>query len=193
MIKAKRRLKRLFCVICAAAVPMLCGGILTPEEVQRSHLPPWVILNEREEDCTVRAKDGAETFRLSLHGGVLVLEGETFRFETDSTWMTADAFLLDVDRDGFDEMLLHVWKPGSFGEHQPFWREPDNKTLYSEHLFIYQWDRARPDRLDPLWMSSAMPVFGRTVTADADGVLTVHAPDGSETRWVWGSWGLLAA
>ena len=176
--------------ITAAALPVLCGGILTEQEVLTSRIPAWAILHERDEDLTVRHTDGTESLHLSLHGGKLELYGEGFRFTADETWLTADCLILDVDRDGTDEILLHVWKPGSFGQYQPFWREPDNKTLYSEHLFLYDWDAARPDRLDPKWMSSAMPVCGQEVTADANGVISVLSPDGTTTRWYWEGWGL---
>ncbi|MCR5717658.1 MAG: hypothetical protein K6F80_01310 [Oscillospiraceae bacterium] len=185
-----RRCRFLICVFCAAALPMLCGGILTHEEERRSHLPSWVILSEQEDLHTVHAVGGDEECTVHLHDGMLTLEGETFRFTTDESWFTADCFFFDADRDGFEEVLLHVWKKGSFGEHQPFWKEPDNKTLYSEHLFIYQWDVSRPDRLDPLWMSSAMPVFGRKITVEPDSTVCILAPDGTQTRWIWDGWGL---
>ena len=166
-------------VTSAAAVSALSGGILTHEEEMRSHIPAWVTLMERDETRNI----GGEPVRISLHGGRLELTGADFAYIADETWFVADCLVFDVDRDGADEVLLHVWKPGSFEQYQPFWREADNKTLYSEHLFLYDWDTARSDRLDPFWMSSAMPVRGREVTA----------PDGSASHWYWGSWGLLRA
>ena len=176
-------------VTSAAAVSALSGGILTHEEEMRSHIPAWVTLMERDETRSI----GGEPVRISLHGGRLELTGADFAYISDETWFVADCLVFDVDRDDADEVLLHVWKPGSFEQYQPFWREADNKTLYSEHLFLYDWDTARSDRLDPFWMSSAMPVRGREVTADENGVICVHAPDGSASHWYWGSWGLLRA
>ena len=174
-------------MLMTAAVPALCGGILTQEEERHLHIPAWVVLHELDETRTI----GGEEVRIRLHGGRLELTGTDLAYTADETWLTADILVFDIDRDGAEEVLLHVWKPGSFGKYQPFWREADNKTLYSEHLFLYEWDTARPDRLDPIWMSSAMPVYGREVTADERGVICVHSPDGSESRWYWGSWGLL--
>ncbi len=173
--------------LMTAALPVLCGGILTPAEVRRSHIPAWVTLEKIDGR---REIDGEQVY-IVLQDGRLTLTGEGFSYTSDEAWFTADCLIFDADRDGVDEVLLHVWKPGSFGKYEPFWREADNKTLYSEHLFLYDWDTTRPDRLDPIWMSSAMPVHGKSVTADETGRIRILSPDGRESRWFWGTWGLL--
>ena len=182
-----RPLRCILLGITTAAWPALCGGILTENEEQLTHIPSWVVLHEMDECRTI----GSETVQVQLHHGNLALTGENFCFAADSSWITADCLFCDIDRDGAAEVLLHVWKPGSFGQYQPFWRAEDNRTFYSEHLFIYEWDTARPDRLDPKWMSSAMPVFGKAVTTQADGTISISAPNGTQTQWYWEGWGLV--
>lgn len=115
---------------------------------------------------------------------------ETVVYQSPPEWIVADCFMTDIDHDNSDEILLHVWKPGSFGEHQPFWREKEDKTIYSEHLFIYEWDIERTDRLDPKWMSSAMPVEGRRIVVEEDGKIHVISAT-EETIWMWEGWGLV--
>ena len=166
---------------------LTCGGVLTRQQVKMRQLPKWVTLSEMQETVQIQQ----ETVSVSLKEGILKLYSEQFDYESDSTWLVADCIFLDVDHDEETEVLLHVWKQGSFGEYQPFWRKQDNRTLYSEHLFLYEWDTERPDRLDPKWMSSAMPVYGKIISAEENGDILIHSPDGSETLWRWENWGLI--
>ena len=169
-IKAYRIPRTLLLCTATLAAAALCGG---------------------DTARTVRAQGGEECVSIRLSAGELQLRTETGAFTSPEEWIVADCMLLDIDRDGFDEVLLHVWKPGSFGKYLPFWVDHDDKARYSEHLFLYEWDVQRPDRLDPIWMSSAMPVEGMEVIAEADGTIRITAPDQSVTCWRWGSWGLV--
>jgi len=171
-------------------MPALCGAVLPHREAIFRQIPGWVQLYSLDGTITLHTVQGEETVHAVLDAGVLVLETEKEVFRTEEDWITADCFVFDVDHDGCDEVMLHVWKPGSFGEFQPFWMEPDNRREYSEHLFIYEWDMNRADRLDPVWMSSAMPVQGQNVLIEEGGVIRILAPDGSETGWCWEDWGL---
>lgn len=179
----KRLLSGTGALLSAAAAGLLCGRRQEP-------LPGWVTLHSCRQTVTVRAESGGETALLELSGGRLRLTGQNLLYESDSTWYVADCFVFDADRDGADEVMLHVWKPGSFGQYQPFWREPDDKTVYSEHLFIYEWDAGKESRLKPRWMSSAMPVTGKTVRTDAKNAVHVLSVNGKETVWNWSGWGL---
>lgn len=179
--------KRILLSISIILYFVMCGGVLTRQQVKMRQLPKWVTLSKKLETVQIQQ----ETISVSLKEGVLKLYSEQFDYESDSTWIVADCIFLDVDHDEEMEVLLHVWKQGSFGEYQPFWRKQDNRTLYSEHLFLYEWDKERADRLDPKWMSSAMPVYGKSVSAEANGDILICSPDGSETLWRWEDWGLI--
>ncbi len=177
-------------VFVTVTMPALCGGVLTHREAVFRQIPGWVRLSALNETHMLHTNQGDERMQAVLNEGMLVLETEEAVYRTDEEWITADCFVFDVDHDGYDEVMLHVWKPGSFGDFQPFWMEPDNRREYSEHLFIYEWDMSRADRLDPVWMSSAMPVQGREILIEEDGLIRILAPDGSETGWCWEDWGL---
>ena len=168
--------------LCLAG--MLCAFSLSGSE--KSCIPGWVTLQHIQEDLTIQGE--AVSFRLE-RGALSVYSADELRFQPPGDWIVADVFAADIDRDDEYEVLLHVWKPGSFGEFEPFWREKEDKTVYSEHLFLYEWDTERADRLDPKWMSSAMPVEGRRVFVSDDGAVHVVSSD-AETVWIWEGWGL---
>ena len=175
--------RRSFLTLSIVLCLLECRGIETYRDTLIQQIPSWVILSEMEETATVHSDMGEETISIHLKDGLLSLDSENFLYQPDAEWIVADCMIFDVDHDEKDEVLLHVWKKGSFGKYQPFWREPDNKTFYSEHLFIYEWDRNSPDRLKPIWMSSAMPIFGKYVIIQENGDILIISPDGSETLW----------
>lgn len=165
------------------------GGMMTTRQSLLRELPPWVHLGKEEKNITLHTAEGDENVQAVLKNGKLSLGFEGGEYISDKEWVTADCFVFDVDHDGYDEVMLHVWKISSFGEHRPFWLEDEPDDSMTEHLFIYEWDINRPDRLKAVWMSSQMPVQGEMIEiADEDVVIT--APDSSTTRWRWESWGL---
>lgn len=147
--------------------------------------PDWVTWQEKTEAADLDGDGTAET--LTLEGrSFTARRGEALLFETPEEWQTADLLHADIDRDGTEEVLLLVWKQGSYGDYRPFWVEENDSDL-SEHIFIYKCD---PDRLRPVWMSSALDLPVRDWTADAEGRLHLTAPDGSEQAAAWEGWGL---
>ena len=147
--------------------------------------PDWVTWQEKTEAADLDGDGTAET--LTLEGrSFTARRGEALLFETPEEWQTADLLHADIDRDGTEEVLLLVWKQGSYGDYRPFWVEENDSDL-SEHIFIYKCD---PDRLRPIWMSSALDLPVRDWTADAEGRLHLTAPDGSEQAAAWEGWGL---
>ena len=153
---------------------------------QASDVPPdWVTWQEKTETADLDGDGTAET--LTLEGrSFTARRGEALLFETPEEWQTADLLHADIDRDGTEEVLLLVWKQGSYGDYRPFWVE-ENDSDISEHIFIYKCD---PDRLRPIWMSSALDLPVRDWTADHAGRLHLTAPDGSEQAAAWEGWGL---
>ena len=182
-LKVKRLIHTAAAVISAAAAGFLCGR---PDE----RLPGWVTLHDSRQTVTVRTEDGTETADLTLSGGRLRLTGQGFSYESDSTWYIADCFFYDADFDGADEVVLNMWKPGSYGYYHPFWIEPNDEDIYSQHIFIYDWDTEREQRLRKRWLSSGIPIKGKTFFPDEQNALHIIETNGRETVWRWEGWGL---
>lgn len=129
--------------------------------------------------------DGIEE-RLSITDGTLHIEstvGELL-YTSPREWSVCGLAVGDIDSDGQTEIVLLLWKNGSFGPSKPFWVEdsPDR----SQHIFAYRWvDK----RLAPLWMSSELGTEVTSLFLDEQGVLHTLLPDKTELRWRYGSWG----
>ena len=111
-------------------------------------------------------------------------------FTSESDWIVCGCYFNDLDRDGADEVMLHLWKGGVFGPYQPFWREQDDKSVYTERLFIYNWNTEQDDRLKIAWGSSRMARTGKEVWIDDNHFVRILSVDGTETAWRWEYWGL---
>lgn len=149
-------------------------------------LPSWV----RWRDVTVEADldgDGAND-ELRVKGRRLSVSDAVGRgWQSGGDWLVQDALVGDINHDGVPELILLVWKRGSYGSQRPFWVERDEWD-FSQHIFIYQWRDGRPKAL---WMSSRLPLSVAAFFLDAKGTLTVVTPEGETSRWVWLSWGLV--
>ena len=171
----------------AAFLMFLCCGVSTHEQSVSELLPQWLVLHERDEDVLIHSQFGDEQAHISLEGGHLTIASGGV-YHSDEEWVTADCIVSDIDRDGFDEVVLHVWKQGSYGDFSPFWKDEDT-DIYTGHLFIYDWDMNRDNRLKAVWMSSAMSVQSMDVSIE-EGDIYILSPDGSTTTWRWEGWGL---
>lgn len=105
---------------------------------------------------------------------------------SDSQWQVEDFLMGDLGGDGTEELVLFVWKRGSYGPVRPFWVEAD-ETGYSQHIFLYRWESGE---LEPLWMSSGLTPEVREWELLSDGSLKLLTEAGEETRWGWHNWGL---
>ena len=110
-------------------------------------------------------------------------------FASPDEWCVFDAHVCDLDGDGADELVLLVWKQGSYGPYRPFW-ESGADDAWSQHVFIYG---MRAGEIAPIWMSSALGSYFAREWMEPDGTLVLEAPDGSLTSWRWGSWGFKLA
>ena len=111
----------------------------------------------------------------------------TVLWESDSAWHVQDFLTCDIDRDGDTEILLLVWRRGNYGPSRPFW-VARNDTGWSQHIFIYNWQDGAPV---PQWMSSGLRPQVSRWAAQPDGQLYILTPQGEETLWRWGQWGLV--
>ena len=135
--------------------------------------------------CPLRGDGSVQTVALA-GGAVTVSDGGTQVFCTDRACRAEDFCTGDIDGDGAQELLVLIWRRGSFGSARPFWVKK-NDTGWSQHIFIYRWKDGAPQ---PVWMSSALRPRVKTWALQADGTLDIQTPAGEDTRWAWRSWGL---
>ena len=171
----------------AAAIFLLLASGLIFYLVHRDKLPSWVQWEKKEE--TVSFTDGSSfTVRLSGKKAVIKKDTETL-WTSDPEWKVSDFVLGDIDHDGETELLLLVWKRGSYGDYKPFWVEEDEDT-YSQHIFIYDLKPEEDGPAAPIWMSSKMGIDAASFFMDPEENLHIVRPDGVDTVWRWESWGL---
>ncbi|HQE23618.1 MAG TPA: hypothetical protein PLM20_06920 [Syntrophomonadaceae bacterium] len=134
---------------------------------------------------------------------VTVTTEDAILWESDPAWKVTDLVLADADNDGQEEMLLVLWKKGSFGTSKPMWMKGED-TEYSNHLFMY---RLVAGRMKPVWCSSAIeyPILRLQVEDhDDDGLQELLVTEGpaagpfysirqlfykKHTTWQWQEWG----
>jgi len=89
-----------------------------------------------------------------LEGGRLSISRENrVLWQSPASWGVYECIWGDVNNDGREELVLLLWKTGSYGKDKPFWHQGFDDRL-SNHLFVYQLIN---DQLKPLWCSSALP------------------------------------
>ncbi|MEN6350615.1 MAG: hypothetical protein ABFD08_14615 [Syntrophomonas sp.] len=132
-----------------------------------------------------------------------VFENNHLIWHTPGEWQVNQIRLADADNNEQTELLLVIWKKGSFGKSKPFWfKGPDDK--YTCHLFLY---RLLSGRMKEVWCSSALvnPIIKLDVKdTDADGLNELNVREGPQTgfayplrklfshqntTWIWNGWG----
>ncbi len=109
-------------------------------------LPHWISWEKKEfpyEDCKVVLKNRT----LWVAEADMEETGERHKFrkrnqlehiwKTPADWQVQDVLVMDIDRDGQEELVLLVWKHGSYGRHLPIW-EKKNDIRLEQHIFIYR-------------------------------------------------------
>ncbi len=149
-------------------------------------LPDW--WRERTQRADLTGDGAAETLALRAKALTVTDGAGGTLWETPRGWLAQDFLVGDVDRDGAPELLVLVWKRGSYGPSRPFWVERDDPR-YSQHIFIYRWD-ASGRTLRPLWMASALRPRVKSWAMAPDGTLDITTEADEPTRWAWRGWGL---
>ena len=145
-------------------------------------LPRWIKW-EKEEAAF-------EALQVTLKGRkVRIYENNTILWETQADWFVQDMLVKDIDRDGADELILLVWKHGSYGDHMPFWEEKNDKELH-QHIFIYKYDPKKGNKVRPLWMSSQILYEIESISSGKDSFLDVTDHEGTTRTWIWQDFGL---
>ena len=146
-------------------------------------LPGWI--RWKEETFSF-----GETIVTLKNRRLTVRDGEgALLWKTESDWFVQDLVVMDIDRDGEDEMILLVWKHGSYGDHMPFWVEKNDKAL-KQHIFIYHQEPKREAKLRPLWMSSQILYEITEISPETDSFLSVTDRTGNTRVWAWEGFGL---
>lgn len=189
-------------------------------------LPRWITWEEREfsyEGCEVILKN--RTLRVAKTD--MEDTGDRHRFtkrdqsehiwKTPADWQVQDVLVMDIDRDQSEELVLLVWKHGSYGRHLPIW-EKKNDIRLEQHIFIYRLQKntkyedeediraqdetaaegksgeqnTNTDVMKPVWMSSSL---GKNIRSIARGkkeslILNPYCETGISTLWVWKDFGL---
>lgn len=133
-----------------------------------------------------------ESYQL-VNKRLTVWEGRQIIWETPAEWEIKQILLADADNDGVEELLMVLWKYGSFGDVRPFWQAEDR--AYSCHLFMY---RLQAGRMRAVWCSSAIdpPIAEISVITDQDRQVSLEIKERSpfpypatRSTWQWQDWG----
>lgn len=189
-------------------------------------LPRWITWEERE-----FSYEGREVILKNRTLRVVKTDmedaGDRHRFtkrdqsehiwKTPADWQVQDVLVMDIDRDQSEELVLLVWKHGSYGRHLPIW-EKKNDIRLEQHIFIYRLQKntkyedeediraqdetaaegksgeqnTNTDVMKPVWMSSSL---GKNIRSIARGkkeslILNPYCETGISTLWVWKDFGL---
>lgn len=141
-----------------------------------------------------------EMAKIILEDGQIVISQKMREiFKSDPAFDVKEFLIGDFDNDGFDDLVLYLWKKGNYGEALPFWEE-ENDDSYKFHLFLYTF---KDGEMKSRWNSSNLPYINtKTVLADLDGdgeneMILIERPykwgDGmtgeSVAVWKWNEWG----
>ena len=78
-----------------------------------------------------------EEFSADYADGYMVLKKRNVTLYADDTcttplwssqrdWFVQNVVIKDLDHDGSEEIIMLVWKHGSYGDHRPFWVEKND-------------------------------------------------------------------
>lgn len=147
----------------------------------------------------------AERYLLTGHR-LTVREGEAMLWQSPPEWRVDGFSLGDVENDGAADLVMSLWKKGSFGPVRPFWEDREDRS-YKNHLFVY---RLTGDALRPVWCSSDLdrPIVSFVIRdADSNGLNELVVEEGEYRRtfgeryaldrkaparttvWRWDGWG----
>ena len=110
-------------------------------------------------------------------------------WRTQGDWFVQNLVVKDIDQDGRDEMILLVWKHGSYGNHMPFWEKKNDKEL-RQHIYIYKYDEKRESKIRAIWMSSQITYEITSISSGEKSFLNVTDRTGNTRVWTWREFGL---
>ncbi|WP_324822413.1 hypothetical protein [Sinanaerobacter sp. ZZT-01] len=146
-----------------------------------------------------------EEYFLSNHT-LSVKEADKEIWKTPQNYYVDSFSLGDINHDGNMNLVISLWKKGSFGELKPFWHTEKDED-YKNHLFVYQ---MQDSTFKSVWCSSNLDrpiLFFEIKDQDEDGLNELIVEEGvykkmignyytpntnGTTRtavWKWDEWG----
>lgn len=159
-------------IIMGSVILFLCAGYLGDKRGQKTIF------------CDIN-QDGTDEKITLCDQKITITEDDNLLWESQEEWEVTDFLISDINKDGWEEILILLWKQGNYGEYTPFWEENDDE--FSQHIFIYQW---KEQRLKPLWMSSGLKPRIKEWSMMEDGRIHIITDKDEDTMWIWGNWGL---
>lgn len=172
---AKKMLFGLAAAIMSIAAIFLCWWM-------GMFLPNWIDWQEKE-----FLYEGAQVL-LQEQTLSIQMEKSTV-FETNRDWFVQDVLSYDINHDGKNELILLVWKHGSYGKYRPIWVKHNDIRL-EQHIFIYQWDDTKDSKLRAVWMSSALGYEVSSIARGSHDRLIVTDRADVSMVWEWLDFGL---
>lgn len=128
--------------------------LVTGKTAQRAGNPFQIFLRQAQAHNASFSADitgDGQPEALSLkHGRLTATEGQITLWATPDEWWVDAALVADADNDGGQNIVLSVWKSGSFGPSKPFW-VAENDPGVKNHLFVFAF---RQGQIEPVWQSS---------------------------------------
>ncbi|HHV16186.1 MAG TPA: hypothetical protein GXX58_06390 [Gelria sp.] len=142
-----------------------------------------------------------ESYHLA-EGKLTVTQPDDIDWNSPPEWNVQSFALGDATGDGNPELIMVLWKRGSFDRHKPLWYEREENN-YSCHLFVYQ---LIENKLIPRWCSSALdrPIKSFTIEKDSSEHTYLAVEEGyystycarrpiiwgkEHSNWTWKQWG----
>ncbi len=160
-------------------------------------------LNKPEQYATYDLNhDGIMEIYHLTRGKLTVTQPDGIDWSSPPEWNVQSFALDDATGDGNPELIMVLWKRGSFDRHKPLWYKQEGNN-YSCHLFVYQ---LIENTLMPRWCSSALdrPIKSFTVEKDPSGHTFLAIEEGfyssycagrpiilgkEYSNWTWKQWG----
>lgn len=151
-------------------------------------------------------RDGMTEEYLLIDHCLTIREGEKDLWQSPGDWRVDNFVLGDVNNDGTVNLVISLWKTGSFGTVKPFWQTVED-VGYKNHLFVY---RLKDKVMKQVWCSSDLdcPIVSLTVQdIDEDDLFELIVEEGKyrkitgerytldrfaqvqTTVWRWDEWG----
>lgn len=186
-------------IIIILAVLILSAGVICTDRISTGFfLTGQPALAENHDlNC-----DGVTESYILENRCLKIMENGLELWQSPADWKVASFVIGDANHNDSEELIMVVWKKGSFGADKPFWIQLNDRKTQC-HLFLFN---LLDTRIKPVWMSSALhrPIKSlqiKDTNQDGKNELIVQESsycllnrlinsDASEpTLWQWKGWG----
>lgn len=123
------------------------------------------------------------------NNALTVTEGGKVLWQSPKGYAVDNIGLGDLTNDGKADIVITLWKKGSFGPVKPFWHSGKDDD-YKHHLFIYT---VEAGEFKPVWCSSNLdrPIVDFQITdLDGDGLNELEVLEGRYRKLPFGKHGI---